>query len=813
MSPEQAAGSRDVDGRSDIYSLACVVYEMLAGQAPFTGPTAESLVHQHLSVAPRPVTEVRPTVPSGTAAALARALAKAPADRYATTERFLEALERTAAEPKPRKRWLTLIPVVVVVLGAVAYWQGWWRFGGGAGPPAKKDWILVAEFESAPEDTNTAAACRDLVCAALDQSRIVAAVSREQIKQALQAAGRPADTRLDAEMAHELAYRSAVQTVLEGRVGRLGFAYTIVLRLVDAETARVLFTESATAKNDDALIPTLGDMAKRLRRRLGETQRALMATRPMTQAATPSFEAYRLYVQAHTAREGAGALSDPLAICDRALKLDPDFAMVYAEMGYIYARLGGPDSARVCLLEALRRPERLTDVQRQLLEIQLADNEGDLRRALTAAERLEHQEPANVLVLRGCHDVLAESGRSEQALDWTRRAMALSPFGPTEQMRIDEISDLLHLGRVQEARVSERSLGGKHKITMRLWIELAAGEFAVAESIATVHLDDPDFTSEEPSGRRYWLAMAQAGRGAIRAAVATTDRSVAIYSSRADVVFPEQVSVYWNDDARRVILWSILGREPMPPLPGAGRPDTSTMSLLTQGLRAAFAGDERGARNMLDATRGRPERDLKANEGARVLLQTRIAALAGRPDESIGLMQPLDAIRWGLPGPGWGLFKDIGIFWARWVLADAFERSGRADSAAFYLERSFTAEDIRFLPAFAAGVQPYAHQRLALLYARLGRAAEAERHLEAAEKAWDRPDPEVRLMLEEARGAVRTARVAVPPGSGSVDPLVAGGAAIDPDCPGRLRESGVLLDRVLADASPGASPWPTSCSN
>ena len=75
MSPEQAAGSKELDGRSDLYSLGCVLYEMLAGQPPFTGPTVESVIKQHLTAEPPNVTAIRPAVPADIVGVLARALA------------------------------------------------------------------------------------------------------------------------------------------------------------------------------------------------------------------------------------------------------------------------------------------------------------------------------------------------------------------------------------------------------------------------------------------------------------------------------------------------------------------------------------------------------------------------------------------------------------------------------------------------------------------------------------------------------------------------------------------------------------------
>ena len=102
MSPEQAVGQRDLDGRTDVYSLGVVLYEMLAGEAPFIGPSAQAIVARRLTEAPRPLRSARETVPAGVDQAVTKALARAPADRHRSAAAFSRRSgPRHPARPSP----------------------------------------------------------------------------------------------------------------------------------------------------------------------------------------------------------------------------------------------------------------------------------------------------------------------------------------------------------------------------------------------------------------------------------------------------------------------------------------------------------------------------------------------------------------------------------------------------------------------------------------------------------------------------------------------------------------------------------------
>src|SRR5213593_4308211 len=125
MSPEQAAGDRHVDARADVYALAVVGYEMLAGFPPFAGPTAQAVIAAHLTATPKPLTDVRPDAPPEVANAIARALAKDPNARLRTAAEFRDAVgpapERSSSRRLSKQARIAIgIGVLALAAGAAA---------------------------------------------------------------------------------------------------------------------------------------------------------------------------------------------------------------------------------------------------------------------------------------------------------------------------------------------------------------------------------------------------------------------------------------------------------------------------------------------------------------------------------------------------------------------------------------------------------------------------------------------------------------------------------------------------------------------
>ena len=252
MSPEQAAGERQLDGRSDLYSLGCVLYEMLAGQPPFTGPTVESVLHQHLTADPAPVTQLRRTVPDSVVPVLGRALAKAPADRYATTTQFAQALEAALRlDPPSRSRRRSVAPVVgvatVAALG-VAFLLVRSRWAAGAVVPSAST-IAVMPFIPVAADSALERLGRELVVTLSANLDGVGGIHAAEAITVLAQVG--AGERLAPAAGAELARRLGARSVLRGTLVPAGRDVRLDATLFDVDSLGALAHATVTGPADD----------------------------------------------------------------------------------------------------------------------------------------------------------------------------------------------------------------------------------------------------------------------------------------------------------------------------------------------------------------------------------------------------------------------------------------------------------------------------------------------------------------------------------------------------------------------------------
>jgi tRNA A-37 threonylcarbamoyl transferase component Bud32/tetratricopeptide (TPR) repeat protein len=749
MAPEQVRGEA-ADARSDLFALGAILHEMLTGQRAFAGGSFVQAAYATLNHEPAALTSLRAEVPAALESLVRHCLEKEPAQRFQSASDLAFDLENLGsigagaasaatalAAPAARRPGRAAIATFVacgllVLAGAWRLWPTtaeWTGRGGGAPPTTKKEWILVADFEGPRDEPDLARAAQGLMAAALDESGIVMTLPRDQVAAALAHAGRPESTRVVAPLARELAYRNSIRSVLEGHVNRVGSGYKVLLRLSDSGSDSTLLTLDGTARNQDALIPELDRLARRMRRELGEHPAAVRMTRELQVAITPSIEAYRKFVQGSdhwdATQDGIGSMR----MSREALALDPDFAAAYSELSVLYgAAFGRPDSAVWACDQALMRPRRLTDEQRLHTEARRAFYRADFEAALQALNRQLQLYPfgpkaAGALNMRAL--IHSTCRRFEQALEDSRESVARRLIAQSNVALNVLFTMELNANRLDQAEVTASRLPGSFGQTAAVRLAVARDDWARAESLCTRL---PAELSADPGVRNQAAAV----RFAMRA------RRGEIRSARED---------RGPETFRGQLFLTMVSGAPAPVPPPSLATDSTVAGVITRSWHRSLAGDLAGARRELAELRRRSADDLARAGAAAEFLEASIAAAEGRWSDVIRLIGGV-----ALRGDDRPLYTSWGRFGPtpeRWLVAEAYDHLGNPDSAAVAFERVLEPPESRGIAIFV----PYAHQRLTMIYARMGRREEAERHWRAFSSVFTHPDPEVKHLLDEARAA------------------------------------------------------------
>jgi eukaryotic-like serine/threonine-protein kinase len=399
MSPEQAAGERVLDGRSDVYAVGCVLYEMLAGEPPFTGPTVQAILAKRFSAPIPSVRSARERVPERTDQAINRALARAPADRFATAADFARALtpdsqtdrppgsqpvgssaaegQRTLAEPVAASRRLRR--VVLICLGTFLLIVGGWAIRGrlaSPAPPVSPTRLAVLPFSTSGTSNIAylADGMVDLLSRNLNGAGDLRTIDPGTVLTATSRAGTRAP---DAEKGRELARRLGAGLYVLGSAHAVGGRLRIQAELYsDADTAEGALAR-ATAEGDTTQLFQLVD---HLSADLLAGQGRGLSSRLMQSAAltTRSLEALKAYLKGEQhLRGGDGKFDSAIAGFQRAVAEDSTFALAYYRLGVAagWAKrpgISGPATQRALVLGA-----RLDDRDRRLLSAFAAFQRGD----------------------------------------------------------------------------------------------------------------------------------------------------------------------------------------------------------------------------------------------------------------------------------------------------------------------------------------------------------------------------------------------------------------------------------------------------
>lgn len=327
MSPEQASGAAGVDARADVYALAAVVYEMLAGEPPFTGPSARAVVARVLNDRPRPIRTLRPTLPSHVDRALAAGLAKVPADRPAGTRAFVDLLTRpSSARRHLSVRYLAWALVGTAAVVAAAVWILWLRVRPPSASPAS---VAVLEFESVDSaDAYIADGVTEAVITSLGRVERLTVKSRSAVRR-FRSASRTDPAALGQAL--------GVAYLVSGGVRRSGRGLHVGSELLRAEDGVHLWG-AQYEPGDSGLQDIEEDVARAVAMtitgKLAPAEQVALARRR-----TRDPEAYDRFLRGNynLAKRTPREVSRAIAEYSAAAQLDPSFAPAFARVALGYA--------------------------------------------------------------------------------------------------------------------------------------------------------------------------------------------------------------------------------------------------------------------------------------------------------------------------------------------------------------------------------------------------------------------------------------------------------------------------------------------
>jgi eukaryotic-like serine/threonine-protein kinase len=479
MSPEQAR-AKELDSRSDLFSFGAVLYEMATGVLPFRGESSAVIFHAILAEAPKPALELNKSLPAELQRIIDKALEKDRELRYQSAADIRSDLQRLRRETDSRKisgvssasgvkvsppaapgnRWPWLggaVFAVVAVAAAIYFFYG--------RQPAKltnKDTIVLADFANSTGDSVFDGTLREGLAAQLEQSPFLNLISDQRVAQTLTLMRQPKQARLTPDLARDVCQRTGSAATIEGSISSLGSQYVLGLKAVNCRTGELLSDEQVTASGKEQVLKALGEAATKLRAKIGESLASVKKyDAPLENVTTSSLEALQAYNLGMQTMNVANDYVAAVPFFQRAVTLDPNFAMAYERIATSYQPQGELTRAAEAMRKAYELRDRTSESEKVAItsfyEIVVT---GNLEAARTSLELWARTYPHDDDPQTYLWYIAATMGQYDKALAAANLSVEIAPESANDLVSVAYAN--LWLDHLDEVKATEQKAHAKN---------------------------------------------------------------------------------------------------------------------------------------------------------------------------------------------------------------------------------------------------------------------------------------------------------------------------------------------------------------